>query len=419
MVQSREVGSPRSVGRGAPDRARRWAAPVFAGSLLLVYALVLALIQTDVVSARPLTFVDIALTASFVGWGLLGALILSRRPEHVEGWLLAAAGTVTVVALTCQAFGDGASPEFVPRFLGWLETWVAEAGVPVLVVLLIVYFPQGRLRTGLERATAYITIAMGLLTAAAIALAPGRMYGHDFVNPFGIAGFEGVAEVIRVVLVDGPLLAVAFLLAVVSLVIRTRRSRGVERQQIKWFIYSVVTVALLVIPGSLASTLGLTPETTEAIILLFSIAIGAVPAAITVALLRYRLYDIDVLINRTLVYVTLTTILAGTYAACVVIFQAALRPVARGSDLVVAAATLAVAALFQPIRRRVQAFIDRLFYRRKYDSALVISDFSARIRDEVELGAISRQLEAVVRDAMQPASVSVWTVPVTPMRFRE
>jgi hypothetical protein len=411
VVQAHGVAPERAVETAAQRSAGRWFAPALSGVLFSIYALMLILIQTRSVSAEPMRLTDIVLTASFVGWGVLGSLIISRRPEHTEGWLLVAAGTVTVLTLVCETFGAGASNAEVPRFLGWLGAWIAEASVPVLVVLLIIYFPQGRLRTRLERATACLTIVMGSLTAASIALAPGRVYGHDFRNPYGIQGLESASEAIKAVLVDGPLLAVAFLLALVTLGIRAKRSRGEERQQIKWFVYSVITVALFVIPGSLASTLDLSSATTELIISFFAVAIAAVPAAITVALLRYRLYDIDLIINRTLVYVALTTVLAGAYIASVFVLQGLLSPITRESDLVVAASTLAVAALFRPARQRVQSFIDRRFYRHPYDAALVISDFSARIRNEVELNAVAGQLETAVRDSMQPSSVSVWTVP--------
>ncbi len=203
----------------------------------------------------------------------------------------------------------------------------------------------------------------------------------------------------------GVILGVVVIGAVASVVVRFRRSRGIERQQMKWFVYAVAPVLVMPIEDYLPGIIS-------------SVALGAVliglPAAIGVAVLRYRLYDIDVLINRTLVYGSLTALLVTVYVGSIVVLQAVFRSLTgQDSQLTIVASTLAIAALFNPLHRRIQAFVDRRFYRRKYDAAKTLAAFSARLRDETDLAELNEELLAVVRETMQPAHVSLWLRPDT------
>jgi len=227
-------------------------------------------------------------------------------------------------------------------------------------------------------------------------------------NPLGIEGFTNVYK--AVLLTMAPLLSVA---AALSLFVRLHRAIGVERQQIKWFAYAAAATVIgiilaYIIPGVIDAPLWF-----ERAGFALNIAfIPAIPIAIGIAILRYRLYDIDLLINRTLVYGTLTATLVLVYLGCVVSLQYAFRALTgQESQLAIVASTLAIAALFQPLRRRIQGFIDRRFYRRKYDAARVLAAFNARLRDEVDLDALGSDLIGVVEDTMQPAHVSLWMRP--------
>jgi hypothetical protein len=233
------------------------------------------------------------------------------------------------------------------------------------------------------------------------ALLPGDPRGSGLVNPLGVEALEPVLDLSDPIMF-APYFAVLFASAV-SLVVRFRRSAGVERQQIKWLAYtvSVIPVWFLVNPVIVDN-----PFLVGAIdALLFA----GVPVATAIAILRYRLYDIDVVINRTLVYGVLTATLAGVYFGSVVSLQYLFRSfTGQESQLAVVASTLAIAALFHPLRRRIQAFIDRRFYRRKYDAVKTLEAFSVKLREETDLDALTGELVAVVEETMQPAHVSLW-----------
>jgi hypothetical protein len=239
-------------------------------------------------------------------------------------------------------------------------------------------------------------------------LAPGRLVGLGGArNPFGLEGHPWVASAFLVVM---PLLPLCILAAAASMVVRFRRSRGAERQQIKWVAFAASVMASLFLAGIAWSLLS--PSGSELLDNAAAFSYTLVPIAVGIAILRYRLYEIDILINRALVYGPLTALLALVYAGCVVGLQAAFRTLSgQESTLAVVASTLAIAALFGPLRRRAQGLVDRRFYRRKYDAAKTLQSFSTTLRDETDLGSLNDELVGVVRMTMQPAHVGFWLRP--------
>ena len=255
-------------------------------------------------------------------------------------------------------------------------------------------------------------------------LAPGPLENQGGVrNPFGLEALPWLVDVSYIIL---PLLPLCILASAVSLVLRFRRSRGDVRQQIKWIafvtsfaglLYFIAMISQLVIVSSGGGRLPPTPWWFE---LLFSVAVlgfAGVPVAIGLAVLKYRLYDIDVVINLTLVYGSLTAMLVALYFGCVATTQTILRALTGQTEqpqLAIVISTLVIAALFNPLRRRIQSFIDRRFYRRKYDARKTLEAFSARLRDETDLETLNHDLASVIRETMQPAHVSLWLRPDRP-----
>jgi hypothetical protein len=283
----------------------------------------------------------------------------------------------------------------------WVPTMAA--GISLLILL----FPTGRPPSPRWNLLIWV---VGVAVAAYVVgtlLNPGPLYFFEDVrNPLGVEAWEEVIEPV-VELVGGPFLLTT-VAAVVALIMRFRRASGVEREQLKWLVY----VAALLVAFTPVMVLTGESETKVGGILvsdfIYGLMIGALPLAIGAAILRHRLYDIDVVINRTVVYGALTATLAGAYIGMVLLLQLALSPLTEDSDLAIAGSTLAVAALFRPARRRIQHLVDRRFYRRKYDAARTLERFGARLRDEVELGALSADLRNVVTETMQPVHVSLW-----------
>jgi len=285
------------------------------------------------------------------------------------------------------------------------STWFIEFALPTTFLLLL--FPNGRLPGRRWRLIA-VCAAVGLLGALlASALVPGKIDGFpEIANPYGIN--RSVVDVIGSI--SFTVLAVGIIGSAVSLLVRFRGAAYEQRQQIK----------LLAVAGAIAAACVLfsyevVGEDVSSVI--NPLSIMALPVAAAVAMLRYRLYDMDVVINRALVYGTLTAMLAGTYLASVLLLQLALRTFTEGSGLAVAASTLATAALFRPLRARTQAVVDRRFFRRKYDAAQTLAAFAARLRDQIDLETLQIDLRAVVAETMQPEHVTLWLrtskIPVT------
>jgi uncharacterized membrane protein YhaH (DUF805 family) len=289
--------------------------------------------------------------------------------------------------------------------IAWAGAWAWGVGVGLAVVTLLL-FPDGHLPSRRWRPVLWVAVA-GIVAFVLGAGFGSRTIGDsDVPNPFAVAGPPG--EALGALQETFPLVFVAALLAVASVVVRFRRAHGIEREQLKWILYAatVVGIGLVAqIPISIAMAPDAAANASNAIA---TSAFACVPVAIGIAVLRYRLYDIDVLIRRTIVYGATTGAIAVAFFGGIVVLQAVLDPLTSGSELAVAASTLLSFALFQPLRRRFQSAVDRRFYRSRYDAARTLDAFSVRLRDEVDLDAVRGGLLDAVRDTVQPADASVW-----------
>jgi hypothetical protein len=386
-----------------------------------LFALFIALVlgSTAATLAGPAPDGDVFFVV-VVGYALVGALVASRQPANPIGWLLLAIGILLSLGTLVDAnllFEDA----FARGVSAWLSDWSWYIWLTLAGIFLPLVFPNGRVLSPRWRPVLWLGVAALALSVVGSAFDPGRLDVDSAVpvdNPFGIGG--PVGDAMPVLSRAGDVLAaLAFALAAASLVVRFRRSRGIERQQLKWFAY----VGLLAAAGlamAMAQVLFGTHPSEEGggaaldilgavgwFTALFAIVIG-IPVATGFAILRHRLYDIDVVINRTLVYGALTATLLLSYLGLVLLLQLALGPLTEDNGLAIAGSTLGVAALFRPARGRIQELVDRRFYRRKYDAAQTIERFGARLRDEVELDALTAELRSVAAETMQPAHVSLW-----------
>jgi hypothetical protein len=331
--------------------------------------------------------IDLAMvTTAFVG-----ALIAVRRPTNPIGWLLIGSGIAWAVSSFAQQYADASLrtelPAVVP--ISWLVgLWGPSA---VLLALATILFPDGGLPSRRWRSIWWIAaLDMVLLVA-------GTLHVFTWAPNVG-----------------GPLLAALLLSSVAALAVRLRRASGVERQQLKWVAigFAFLTVVFIATTALVFSPFGhgLFRDQVPAVALPvpFAVAFAALPISIGVAILRHRLYDIDRLINRTLVYAALSAVLAATYFGCVLASEALLRPLTAGSEVAVAFSTLAVVALFQPLRRRIQGAVDRRFYRARYDATQTLEAFGLRLRDEVDLEAVRASLLGAVDQTVHPAQADVW-----------
>jgi hypothetical protein len=385
-------------------RAASWVAWSVCG---LTLAVITCAIVLDVLNQTDNQ--DAFFVVALVSCVAVGGLIASRQPQNPVGWFFLASAACFALqsfALQYAIHGLQTDPGSSPaaEAMAWVQTWVWAPGAMLLLSFLPLYFPDGRLISPRWRWVLGLALFVSVVLTIQSALLPGDPRDSGLVNPLGVEGLEPVLELSDSIMF-APYFAVLFASAV-SLVVRFRRSADVERQQIKWLAYtvSVIPVWFLVNPVIVDN-----PFLVGAIdALLFA----GVPVATGIAILRYRLYDIDLVIHRTLVYGALTVALAGVYFGSVVVLQGAFRALTEGeSQLAIVASTLAIAALFGPLRRRIQGFIDRRFYRRKYDAAKTLEAFSVKLREETDLDALNGELVAAVDETMQPAHISLWLRP--------
>jgi hypothetical protein len=347
----------------------------------------------------------------FAGFAAVGLAVGLSSPRNPVGWVFLAVGFTPTVGFLSSAYAvrsasiDGGLP--AATIVEWVSSWAWFPGVALLCTFALLLFPDGKLPSRRWRPVPYLASSMIALVVVAIALTPGRMEPFNpslqpSVNPFGVEQAAGILEALGSIgFVMVPLLG---LTSAVSMAFRYRASAPAQRQQIKWFAYStVMLVVIILFEDAISDLFG------EAIADIFFLAGMLFPSVgAGIGILKYRLYDIDVVINRTIVYAVLTAALAVVYLSVVVVMQRALGGLTQESDLAIAASTLAVAALFRPFRSRIQAFIDQRFFRRKYDAGRTLESFSSRLRDTVDLDSLNGELIQVVGETMQPSHVSLW-----------
>jgi len=366
----------------------------------------------------------------FLVFPLVGALIASRRPENPIGWLCLADGFLwmTTNMLDYYSVYGMAKPGSLPFPLGAaaINNWLWVPSVGLLATYVFLLFPNGRLTSRRWRPLAWLSGVVIVSVSIGVMLSPETLdMPRGIRNPFGLEAAPWVTTVAYAIL---PLLPLCMFASAVSLVLRYRRSKGDERQQIKWIAFAASLVALTYLIAMVASFVHPSEAwtTVGSVWWLNLLTIAAllsfvtIPIAVGFAVLKYRLYDIDLIINRTLVYGSLTVTLVALYFGGIVVLQRVfVLLTGQQSTLAVVASTLLIAALFTPLRQRIQSFIDRRFYRSKYDAAKTLEAFSVQLRDETDLDALSDDLVGVVRETMQPAYVSLWLRPALPSRGSE
>jgi hypothetical protein len=425
--QERRIG-------GMSTRAGSWLAWSLAGlsvimflAIIALYALLRSAPQVPSGLGTRFTLIDLLIGVPFLAFPLVGALIASKRPHSPIGWICLAAGFLFLLLGMTEYYSvyGVAQPGSVPFPVGIasLGNWMWVPAVGLFATYLFLLFPDGRLPSRRWRPLAWLSGAVIVVLSLGFGLAtgPGASLPRGIRNPFGLEEHPWLSNAANV---GFPLLALCILASVASLVLRYRRSRGEEREQIKWIAFAAAVVGLLFLIGILISLIyGSTPPLwTELLDVVTVLSYAGVPIAVGYAVLKYRLYDIDVIINRTLVYGSLTVMLGLVYFGSIASMQYAFRVLTDQEEqpqLAIVASTLLIAALFDPLRQRVQSFIDRRFYRRKYDAAKTLEAFSAKLRDETDLNALSDDLVGVVWEAMQPTHVSLWLRPDPPRGIGE
>jgi hypothetical protein len=388
--------------RGASQRLDSWLAWAVCALSLTLTALDFLFVTMNVSLKTPAYVFWPELTSLAMGYSVIGAIIASRLPNHPIGWLCCAIGLIAAVdhfAGEYSLYALVAQPHLLPggRAMLWLQGWFWMLFIGLIVFLLLL-FPTGRLPSSRWRPFAWVSVA----------LISGAVIWSSAISPD--VGFNAPPSPVQlsVLLLGG--------VAAASMIVGRRNARGVERQQIKWLLYvgPIFFVASGLHIGFYYFWLTERSWGLWASYLLVVVGGLSGPFAIGIAILRYRLYEIDILINRTLVYGSLTVTLVALYFGGIVVLQRVFVALTgQQSTLAVVASTLLIAALFTPLRRRIQSFIDLRFYRSKYDARKTLEAFSTHLRNETDLEALSGDLVGVVRETMQPAHVSLWLRPDT------
>ena len=384
-----------------------WAACAFSGLLLVVGFAIDP--HRDYGGAVVGGANSVVTALSFLTFSVVGAFIVARRGHHPVGWLFCVSGMGFAALSLAEAyvrytrvFALGDLPG--ERVLVWMSSWMEFVAFTAAPILMLFVFPTGRVLSPRWRYAVAATIVAACIAIIGTALAPGPFEDYRSVaNPFGL---DAPAETLLMVMseVGWPLLLAGLVSAAVSLLLRFRKAHGRERDQIKWMLFGGVVLVLFFGFFGITAALG-NDQIAES---LLGVSLAILPAAAGIAIVKHRLYDIDVVINRTLVYGALTALLALFYVGSVFVFQRVLGPLTAESDLAIAGSTLAVAALFRPLRTRVQGFIDLRFYRSKYDAHRTLEIFTERLRDEIDLDALAGELVGVAGRTVHPAHASLW-----------
>jgi len=343
-------------------------------------------------------------------FAVTGAMVTTKVPGNPVGWLMCwaplsfAIGGVCVTVAEWAARGDHHGPLITVSAVVSTFVWIAGLGPAGTFLLLL--FPDGRLPSRRWRIVAWLSAVTLAAAVVGTATVPGVIEDTQVTNPLGLDAAPGLSAALRAFGYLGLLLCV--LASCASLFVRYRHATTSQRQQLKWLAWSVPVVLAFIAASIAVGSIWPGSKGEDLSNALSALGVAAVPMAIGVAVLRYRLYDIDVVIKRTLVYSLLTAALVATYLVLVLVLQVLLTPVSGRSDLAVAASTLAVAALFRPLRARIQGTVDRRFYRSRYDATRTLATFSGHLRDELDLEQLGSDLRTVVRDTMQPQHVSIW-----------
>jgi hypothetical protein len=370
-----------------------------------------------VVFTRPLTMAALARSASnalafTLGFATIGLVLGRRRPTNPIGWLYAAAGLVWALEIPGRPWLEHLLVTHRPlplaaQLAATFGDVVYAPAVSLGMTLPLLLLPEGRLRSPRWRPAVAASLTGALLIVVG-ALRPGQLVSTPLANPLALRGWAGTAAQVADS-VGGVLLVGSLVASLVCVVLRFRASRGVERQQLRWVaagaaaaVVGVLTVTALLVGGAL---LGFT---SGAWVVVAVLALPCMPASVAVAVLRYRLWDLDRLVSRTATYTLVTALLVVPY---LLILPVATRLAQGSGSLAVAAATLAAAAAFQPLRRRVQDLVDRRFNRARYDAARTVAAFAARLREQVDLDVLTAELLAVVDDTIQPTQASLWLRP--------
>jgi len=358
---------------------------------------------------------DVVLVLIVLGFVALGLLVARRRPHNPVGWIVAGTGMVVLVSSFAQSYAVYAlftDPWSLPGggIMAWLSNWTFIPVIFAAPSLLFLLFPDGHLLSRRWRPVPWVVILTSCATVTSTMLQPvlDDPPFEGVPNPLGV----DTPSIVNTILssIGWPGMAASFLVAAFAMILRLRRSRGVERQQLKWLAAAAAILPL----ASAASVAGYYLGFELLAAFVGPLSIIPIFLAAGYAVLRYRLYDIDVVINRTLVYGSLTLTLVLVYFGGVATIQTLFRALTgqeQQPQLAVVVSTLAIAAMFNPLRRRLQALIDRLFYRSKYDATKTLEEFSLRLREETDLDALGGGRVSLVRDTMQPTHVSLWLRP--------
>lgn len=340
----------------------------------------------------------------------VGAVLVTRLPRHIVGWLLLAGGLLLAISIGTMALADyglNVHPGSVPGAI-WFAVVSSVTGGPFVGLLagfVPLYFPTGHLPSPRWRVVVPIAAVPTLAPGIANLFGPftSGTYPAGVANPLSMGGLGG--QLVGVLNTATTVIGIpALLLVMASLVVRYRRAGGIERQQLKWF----AVVGLGVVPAFIVAILAPSASLSNAVWVIALGGLALLPVAIGLAVLRYRLYEMDRIVSRTIAYGALTAIVAALFVGVILALQAILSPVTQSNEVAVAGSTLLVFSLFQPLRRRVQRLVDRRFNRSRYDAERTVAAFADRLRDVVDVEALRAEILVTVSQAVEPSSVSLW-----------